>query len=251
MDYQNLVSELHAACMKVEIEVNQFYNLVPPSLVSDVRAFHESLEWGDFSLPATPSNKETPYVIWSLKAALKAAYLSDVCFVHICDHGGEFGFFASQPNIYRRTPCGWGAQNDMLVDMLSCMEKRMRSADDIRLIFEQIPRIYSQVPGRLQSFLFSKIEGLSAETKFFFEFTTNLTKHLRRAQEDIVELQAQHHVARQLCESVHGEIKKIAEDLKATKSFAKSKVLRGLREQCEGVAKRLDSFLHPYDVWMD
>ena len=233
MDYEKLVDDLRAACYKVQAEVNEIWQLVPHSLAGDVREFYESLTWGDFSLPASPKEK-APYLVWSLQTIMPNMQF----FVRLCDHGGEFGFFPLNPSpIYRRTPAGWGAQGEMLVDMLAYMEKRMESPDDIPNIFQRIPRLCAEVPARLQAFIFDKIGD---EAKFFFQCALNLTAAFRREREHMI-------AEENLSSSAEREMWEIVNGLRGTKSFAKSKVLRALRERCEKLAARLDPNPYKYD----
>ena len=235
MDYEKLVSDLRVACSKVQNEVSALYGLLPDSLRADMRKFHESLAWGDFSLPVT-SKEKTPYLVWSLQAKRG----SDNFFACLCDNGGEFGFFPTGPLlIYRRTPSGWGVQHEKLVDMLACMDKRMESADDIRNVFQQIARLCVDVPGRLQSFILGKIEGLGNE-KFFLQRALDLHVSLRRERVNAV-------AEKELRRSVHREIWEIIKGLRETKSFTKSKALAALRQRCERLAARTDP--NPFEWW--
>ena len=229
MDYEKLVGDLHVACNRVQVEVNELWQLIPRSLVGDVRGFHESLMWGDFSLPASPKEK-TPYLVWSLQ--VKSS--SEGFFIRLCDNGGEFGFFPHQmAMIYRRTPVGWGVQQEKLVDMLACMGPRMESPDDIANVFGRIPRLCAEVPGRLQAFIFDKIERFGDETRFFFQSTLNLMASLRRERERaIAEKELRRFAKREMWQIING--------LRETKSFTKSKALRALRERCERLANQLD-----------
>ena len=124
--------------------------------------------------------------------------------------------------------------------MLACMDKRTESPNDIRDVFQKIPRLCAEVPARLQSFVFGKIEGLGDETKYFFRSALTLRAALRREQEHAV-------AEKGLRSSAHREIWEIINGLRATKSFAKSKALRALRERCERLAARIDP--NPYEWW--
>ena len=235
MDYAKPVNDLRVACGKVQDEVSELYGLLPDSLRADTKKFHESLAWGDFSLPATPKEK-TPYLVWSLQAKRG----SNGFFVCLCDNGGEFGFFPTHPAfIYRRTPSGWGVQHEKLVDMLACVEKRMASADDIRNVFQQIARLCVDVPGRLQSFILGKIEGLGNE-KFFLQRALDLCVSLHRERISVI-------AEKELRRSAHHEIREIIKGLRETESFSKSEALRALSERCERLTARIDP--NPYEWW--
>ena len=236
MDYEKLVSDLHAACGKVQDEVNELYRILPDSLRADMKKFHELLAWGDFFLPATLKGR-TPYLVWSLQAKRG----SDNFFACLCDNGGEFGFFPAHPlPIYRRTPAGWGVQQENLLNMLARVDKRMESPDDIRNVFQQIARLCAEVPERLKSFIFGKLEGSGNEAKCFFQCALNLRATLRREQELAV-------AEKELRRSAHREIREIAKGLRETKSFTKSKALWALRERCDRLAARLDPM--PIEWW--
>ena len=235
MDYAKPVNDLRVACGKVQDEVSELYGFLPASLTADMRKFHESLAWGDFSLPATPKEK-MPYLVWSLQAKRG----SNGFFVSLCDNGGEFGFFPTQPSfIYRRTPSGWGVQHEKLVDMLACLDKRMENASDLSGVFLHISRLCACVPGQLQSFILGKIEGLGNE-KFFLQRVLDLRVLLHRERVNAV-------AEKELRCSAHREIWEIIKGLRETKSFTKSKALRALRERCERLAARINPT--PYEWW--
>ncbi len=243
MDYEILIHKLRSDFSNIQTSIDTIYQTVPSAMHGEMFAFCDSLKW-DFTLPGGSEAKQAkqPYVAWSLEVISSRPMHGMQCFVRLCYDEGEFGFYPDEAmHIYRRTPIGWGPQTERLVDVLPRVEKRMKSLDDVSRIMRQLTQTASFVPPRLEVFAVEEIaEKKGEDAKFLFREAIEWRKAGQRRQKELDELKKSR-------ESWYKEMREVIGGLRATKSFAKSKTLAGLREQCEKLAAKIDPLTYDYD----
>lgn len=234
-EYEKMVNEMREKCATAYTHVKDLYDITPPSITSHLREYVDTWKW-EFKL--SDDEKSRPYLTWFLgpdldqKASNRFKYLVTVCYER-----GQFSFYPYHLNpirIYRRTPMGWGMQQETLVDEL-CSIAKYAPRCDISVLLRNIADTFLKVPTELRTLIQKKVNSsLEKDAQMLFlevlrwRDTARLADLEKKTREAVLGIAL-------------GQLHGIERDLEGTKSFIKSKVLRAIRERCRRLGLILEA----------
>ena len=231
-EYEQMVEEMRVKWIPASMYVRDLCELMPDSVKRHLEGFADTMSW-EFKLP--DNEKERPYLTWSLGQDRSRPLVQGQLdyLVTVCYGRGEFGFYPCQAyspiRIFRRTPRGWSMQEEMLVDELISIAKYTPECDIRLLLWHITDTFLLKVPHGLLMLTREKVNSSLGEEAWFLFLKALNWRHIARACE------REKKTSEEGIRIALDQLRAIERDLKATKSFTKSKILRAIRERCRQV----------------
>lgn len=244
-EYEQMVNEMREKCIVAYTHVKDLYDITPSSIVPHLWGYVDTLKW---EFKVSDDEKSRPYLAWSLGPDLsqKSSNWFDYL-VTACYERGEFSFYPYHLNpmrIYRRTPMGWRMQEESLVDEVLSIAKYAPRCD-ISALLRHITDTFLKVPNGLRTLIREKVDSsLEKDARMLFSKALHSRDRARAGDRD-------KKVREELMRMFLAEVRGIERDLEATKSFAKSKVLRAIRERCKRLGHNVEGMLPEYTIPYD
>lgn len=235
-EYEQMIKEMQEKCVPAYSYMKSICELMPPSMQCHLKAYADTMSY-EYKLRNAKSAK--PYLTWSLGPDRLSRWVPDnVSYLAtICYWRGEFAFYPYQERsirILRRTPEGWGMQEETLIDELISLAK-YASECNIYSLLGHITDTFLKIPYGLKKLIQENVySSLNKDVQFLF-MKSLIWLNIARAKEHIEKDYVKHLIG------LRDEMREIETDLESTKSIAKSKVLRAIRERCKRLELRMEN----------